>query len=462
MIGYLIRSGWTVAEAQKEYRKRTPLNSAILVVAMLFALVLAVAMHLTVRGNAKLGGILEDSVKANLLAVCFAASEVVSGHVELFNAINSEEDVDKYRQEFDATIAKLQALRVSVNTNDNLNVKFIYVLKKIGDKYFFIFDTDQEAIDGHDDDDPETVGVVTEYADIARIHLDAFDGKSGAGIMNARDEWGSYNTGAIPLHDPRSGDIIGAIGIDIDDTFIERSKQIASTTATILAVVMLLSMSALLATLILLVRRNASMQADLYRIANRDLITGLPNRHYLFNYLKGKSRLFSADFPPFAVFFVDLDNFKRVNDGAGHDAGDDLLRNIAEFLRISQLGYAPFIQNPDVSSGKVLDAITARIGGDEFLQITPAVADEKDAVAVAKGMLASFQEQNALKPFIEQFEVGLSIGIALFPSMSSDYGELMKLADIAMYHAKYSGKNNFAVYRAEMADHLDGKELSIR
>ncbi|MDR1934493.1 MAG: diguanylate cyclase, partial [Candidatus Accumulibacter sp.] len=96
------------------------------------------------------------------------------------------------------------------------------------------------------------------------------------------------------------------------------------------------------------------------------------------------------------------------------------------------------------------------------LQITPGVASEEEAAAAAREMLAGFQAQDALQPFIRDFEVGLSIGVALFPSMSSDCNELMKLADIAMYHAKYNGKNNFAVYRPGMEGIMENNRLSIR
>ncbi|MDR1934543.1 MAG: GGDEF domain-containing protein, partial [Candidatus Accumulibacter sp.] len=375
-------------------------SKSIFVVAMLFVLVLVVALCINLHNNTELESILEDSVKAELLAVCFGASEVVSEHLDMFKAINSEDDIDRHREKFDAMIAKLQRLR------DSTKVKYIYVLKKIGDRYYFIFDTDQEAIDGHDDSDPDTEGIVTEYTDIAEVHLKAFAGESSVGIMNARDEWGSYNTGAIPLHDPESGQVAGVIGIDIDDVFIGRAKQTAFSNVVLLAVVMALSMAVLFAVLFLLVRYNASMQAKLYRIANHDAITGLVNRYYLFNYLERKSRSFSASSPPFAVFFVDLDNFKRVNDSAGHDAGDELLRNIAAFLGASRQGHAASIQNPGNPGGDTLDAVTARIGGDEFLQITPGVASEEEAAAAAREMLAGFQAQDALQPFIRDFEVG--------------------------------------------------------
>ncbi|MDR0441206.1 MAG: GGDEF domain-containing protein [Candidatus Accumulibacter sp.] len=437
------------------------MNSAILVVALLFALVLAATLYLTRRNNTKLEGILEESVKSELLAVCFAASEIVYDHIELFKAINTEKDIDRYREEFDTMMARLQSLRRSVGANDNVNVKYIYTLKKIDDKYFFIFDTDAEALKGHDDGDPDG-GIVTEYTDIAKIHLDAFAGQSSAGIMNAKDEWGSYNTGAVPLHDPRTGGVIGVLGVDIDDAFIERSRRTAAATMTLLSIVMALSMGALLTVLILLIRRNAAMQADLYRIANRDAITELPNRRYLFNYLKEKSGLFSTESMSFAVFFIDLDNFKRVNDSAGHDMGDELLRKISEFLNRSQQNFVACVRNSGNSGEQPLDAITARIGGDEFLQITPDVTNETEAADFARNLLKSFQTQSALETFIRDFGVGLSIGVALFPSMSRDYNDLMMLADIAMYHAKFSGKNNFAFYRPEMGDNVDNQSLSIR
>jgi diguanylate cyclase (GGDEF)-like protein len=432
----------------------------IFMVAALFALVSVATLYLTGRNNTRLEGILEESVKSELLAVGFAASEAVASHIELFKAINSEEDIDRYREEFDATMARLHLLRDSVSTNNDVNVKYIYTLKRIDGKYFFIFDTDPEALAEHDNGDPDG-GFVTEYTEIDPVHLDAFAGKPSAGIMNAADEWGSYNTGAVPLYDPESGQVIGVLGVDISDTFIQRFRRTATVTASLLAVLMIVSLSALFSVLVLLVRRNTAMQADLYRIANHDTITGLPNRRYLFDYLKKKSGLLSTKSTTFAVFFVDLDNFKRVNDSVGHAAGDKLLREISEFLSRSQEDCLSCVRDPVNPGDRALDAITARIGGDEFLQIMPGVANETDAIAISRNLLASFQTQSAFEPFIQNCEVGLSIGIALFPSMSPDYNDLMRLADIAMYHAKYGGKNNFALYRPEM-NNTTQKSPSVR
>lgn len=444
-----------------EYRKNSRLSNAILVVGVLFALVLAISLYLIRCNNAKLQGILEESVKSELLAICFAASEVVYDHIELFRKINTEKDIDRYREEFDTTMTRLYSLRHNVNTNDNVTVKYIYAIKKIDGKYFFIFDTSEEALQEHDESiSKKDGGIVTEYADIAQVHLDAFTGVPSVGIMNAADEWGSYNTGVVPLRDPETNQVIGVLGVDIDDAFIGRSKQTAIATMTLLAVVMTVSMGVLLTMLILLIRRNTTMQADLYYIANHDLITGIPNRHCFFNYLKGKSELFSTGSVTFAVFFVDLDNFKRVNDSAGHDAGDELLRKISAFLERSQQDVS--VRDSGKSDEQTFDAITARIGGDEFLQVIPGVANETEAAALAQRLLTNFQAQSAFQPFIRDLEVGLSIGIALFPSMSNDYNELMRFADIAMYHAKYGGKNNFSFYRPEMANSVDSQKLSTR
>ncbi|MDR1713609.1 MAG: GGDEF domain-containing protein [Coriobacteriales bacterium] len=437
-------------------RAQRLLNGAILVVAVLFALVLATTMILTQRNNSELENILEESVKAELLASCFGAREVVLDHLELFNNINSEADVDRYRAEYDATIARLELLRTRIGA------EYIYVLKLIDGKYYFIFDTDTEAMAGHDDSDPKTEGLITEYTGIEDVHLEAFAGVPNAGVMNVQDEWGSYNTGAVPLLDPDTREVIGVVSTDITDIYIAQFRQTSTTSSRLLMVVMGAAMVVLLAVLIALNRRNSRMQADLYRLANHDAITGLPNRHYLFTYLAEKREALEKTPSPFAVFFVDLDNFKRVNDSAGHDAGDELLRSISEFLSTTQQGYAACALNPENPGTCLLDALTARIGGDEFLQITPGISSAAEAEAVATSMLTGFKAQNSLKPFIRDYEVGLSIGIALFPEQSADCNELMKLSDIAMYHAKYNGKNNYALYTPEMGDSVEGQSLSIR
>jgi len=409
---------------------------AILTVAALFAVLLACTIVLTLRSNEDLQLILVDSVKSELVASCYAARNIVYEDIDLFKEIDNQADLEANRSQWQATVARLRTLR------DDVGAEYIYALKQVGESYWFIFDTDEEA---------ETAGtVVTEYQ-LSPVHQRAFDGQYGADVMNVADEWGSYNTGAIPLYD--GNELVGIVSVDTSDAFIERSRQTAGLYATALTVLLLFSLAGLLAILLLQIRRIRRMQAELFRVANNDVITGLRNRYYLFNRFDGLRGHLQASEQPFAAFFIDLDNFKQVNDRAGHDAGDELLQLIADYLRSCHSGQD--------EEGEV-QALTARIGGDEFLQVLPGIADAVAARSAAEAMLKGFMAQSTLRRYIREFGIGLSIGVALFPLHSRDYIDLFKFADIAMYHAKHGGKNNCAVYDPSMGDSIEGEELSVR
>jgi diguanylate cyclase (GGDEF)-like protein len=407
----------------------------VFVVAGLLALLLATTIALTIRNNNKLGEILEESVESELLATCFAARNEID--MDLFLSINSEADFKANQAAADAIIAKLRELK------DEVGATYIYALKEIDGKYYFIFDTDEEA---GTPDNP----VFTEY-ELAGVHSTAFTGEPAADIMNVEDEWGSYNTGAIPLY--HEGRVVGVISTDFEDTYIERSQQAAAIDTALLVSIMVVSMAALLGLLIMLLRRNQKMQDRLFYVANHDAITGLYNRYYLFTYLSGWSRSRYSSTTSFALLFIDLDNFKRVNDSAGHDEGDRLLRLISQFLKT-------YSETDTDESG--IKGITARIGGDEFVRIIPNVTTPKEVRRQALTMLSDFSERPEFVQYIRDFDVGLSIGGALFPSQTKDYGELVRYADIAMYQAKYSGKNNYFLYDESMGDGPEGIVLSVR
>jgi diguanylate cyclase (GGDEF)-like protein len=147
---------------------------------------------------------------------------------------------------------------------------------------------------------------------------------------------------------------------------------------------------------------------------------------------------------------IDLDNFKSVNDNAGHDAGDELLRQIAAYLNNIHNG-SESIRLPDTQ------CITARIGGDEFVQIIFGISSQDDARTVAERVLYNF---TSLVPNsnIERFQVGLSIGVALFPYQTDNINILLKYADIAMYYAKNNGKGTYSIYNDEMGNAMDYNE----
>jgi diguanylate cyclase (GGDEF)-like protein len=180
-------------------------------------------------------------------------------------------------------------------------------------------------------------------------------------------------------------------------------------------------------------------------MANFDAITGLPNRRYLMNYLKSISTDENKTKASFALLLIDLDNFKSVNDNAGHDAGDALLRHIAAYLDSAHENSKSFRPSAGMLN------VSARIGGDEFVQIFPGVETETDAAIIAQKLLRNFSSQT-LDRYIQKYSVGLSIGVAICPLHSDDFNVLIKYADLAMYHAKKAGKSAYRVYEDEMHD----------
>ena len=181
-------------------------------------------------------------------------------------------------------------------------------------------------------------------------------------------------------------------------------------------------------------------------VAYHDSLTGLPNRKMFKDYLTRATAEARRNFQKLAILFLDLDNFKRINDTMGHPAGDKLLKLFADRLSdcLRQTDVISHAVNEDASE------LLARLAGDEFIILMPRTAGSSDAQKVAKRILDSLA-----KPFrIDQQElyVSTSIGIALFPDDGDDSNELLKSADIAMYSAKKLGRNNYQYYSKEMND----------
>lgn len=166
----------------------------------------------------------------------------------------------------------------------------------------------------------------------------------------------------------------------------------------------------------------------LHKLAYYDELTGLPNRTLLNDRLSLGLAHSKRDAAMMAVMFIDLDGFKAINDLHGHQAGDQLLMEIAKRLLSC------------VREGDTL----SRIGGDEFVALLRDIADEQVAVQVAGRMLGA-----CVTPFeIDGHEliVTASVGISMHPRDGESAPELLKNADIAMYRAKESGKNNYRFF----------------
>ena len=149
----------------------------------------------------------------------------------------------------------------------------------------------------------------------------------------------------------------------------------------------------------------------------------LPNR-LLFNDRLGQAiSLARRDASQFALLYLDLDRFKPVNDTLGHDAGDELLRCVAERIREQ-------VRESDT---------VARVGGDEFTVILRDISSRQAVAAVAQKIIAAVAAPYRLGNRPQAVEIGTSIGIAVYPADAQDHATLIKIADAAMYSAKHQG-----------------------
>ena len=182
-------------------------------------------------------------------------------------------------------------------------------------------------------------------------------------------------------------------------------------------------------------------------MATHDALTGLPNR-LMFNQLLNQAiRSAMRHQQQLAVFYIDLDRFKIINDSLGHDAGDLLLKEIARRFRSALRGVD----------------VVGRLGGDEFVILIEQVGELSQLEFVAHNIISS-----AMKPVIlmgEECRVTASIGISIYPKDGQDQESLMKNADIAMYFAKEAGKNNYQFYSKDIQSQSTermGIETNIR
>lgn len=180
-------------------------------------------------------------------------------------------------------------------------------------------------------------------------------------------------------------------------------------------------------------------QGALLQLANYDSLTGLPNRSLLLDRIQHAFDQASRDETSICLFFIDLDRFKQINDSLGHDAGDALLQEIGK--RLENL-----LRKSDT---------VARLGGDEFVVMIEKVQVESDISHLATEMIKSLSESVTLDNQV--VSVSASIGIALYPEDALTPTELLKNADIAMYHAKKLGSNNFQYFTEHMNERAQAK-----
>lgn len=183
-------------------------------------------------------------------------------------------------------------------------------------------------------------------------------------------------------------------------------------------------------------------------LAFSDSLTGLPNRHMFIKTLRREIETARLSQSRLALLFLDLDNFKHINDTLGHPAGDQLLIRVSEILQANLRGYDYLSRSVDDDHD--IRQKMARLGGDEFTLLLHQPNADHLAGPVAERIVAALSEPIELGE--THCYVGCSIGIAIYPEDGTDVETLVKHADLAMYQAKMRGKSTYQFFSHSIAE----------
>lgn len=220
--------------------------------------------------------------------------------------------------------------------------------------------------------------------------------------------------------------VLEGLGISLETRFVARDKN------SVLAIVRDIT-------------KRKSDENRIYNLAYYDELTELPNRELFRQSLERTIKVAKREERKFAVLFVDLDRFKRINDTLGHSVGDKLLKDVADRLAKCIRSSDSVDQLDPVAIGAIK---LARLGGDEFVVKLYGIEDEETVAVIARRIIAALTP-----PFScagHQFVVTPSIGISLYPQDGRNSEELLMNADSAMYRAKNVGRNNYKFFSETM------------
>lgn len=185
----------------------------------------------------------------------------------------------------------------------------------------------------------------------------------------------------------------------------------------------------------------------IHHLAFHDALTGLPNRTLMLDRLQHAVVRSQREQSRVSVIFIDLDRFKSVNDGLGHDIGDLLLQQVAQRIK---------------GRLRAMDTV-ARLGGDEFVVLMEDLKDAEYCASLAQQLIAAIARPMKLRQ--HTVEIGASLGLAFFPEDGTDALELMKRADMAMYAAKAAGRNTYRFFQQDMLERTNERltlEMDLR
>ncbi|MFK5986601.1 MAG: EAL domain-containing protein [Pseudomonadota bacterium] len=173
-------------------------------------------------------------------------------------------------------------------------------------------------------------------------------------------------------------------------------------------------------------------EKELYDLAHQDTLTGLPNRRLFLSHLKKVINTTKKSNALLALLFIDLDNFKKINDTLGHQIGDEVLKIAAKRLK-------GMVREND---------IVCRLGGDEFVILIEMLIEPETAGLLAQNIINNQSQKIKLRQ--HELCIKSSIGISIYPNDAIDAEELLQSADIAMYKAKQLGRNTYSFYTQEL------------
>ncbi|MDO8345095.1 MAG: diguanylate cyclase [Cellvibrio sp.] len=183
------------------------------------------------------------------------------------------------------------------------------------------------------------------------------------------------------------------------------------------------------------VSETRAMAQKMLHMAQHDFLTGLANRALITERLTRALGLAQRKKKQVALLFIDLDNFKQINDSLGHAIGDKLLQSVAK--RMTEV-----VRTTDT---------VCRQGGDEFVILLTEIEQSQDAAQVAEKLISAFSLPHIIHDC--ELDVTLSIGVSVYPDDGKDVESLFQHADAAMYCAKTGGRNNYQFFRADMNPH---------
>jgi diguanylate cyclase (GGDEF)-like protein len=342
-----------------------------------------------------------------------------------------------------------------LNIVNDLKIQYFYILyKDSSDTFRFVFDTDPTY-------DPRNTlysSEDTEYINDIYVTSDDTDNLNLYNTLNkgivskkfltstTKDDWGTHFTGILPLE---YNGTTYLLCIDTLEPSVDKQLSNFLYMSLFLGVALLVTFVVSGIWINRLINNAKLLQERIQTMAYYDSLTKLPNRTKLMEYLREIIAGLTDDMV-LSALFIDLDNFKKVNDNEGHLIGDLVLQEIAIFLQSSlEKG---FVSRP---GGGTQDFV-ARLGGDEFLVLYLS-KNKQDVVDYAATLFTKMKDLKGDSRIINLYDVSLSIGIAYYDKEKMDSSALLANADFAMYKAKRAGKSRFHIYD----DSTDQEEKEI-